>query len=537
MNLKLGDQVLVIDGPFSSFHGIVKEVKGVKGDKVTIEIELFGRKIPVELGMVQLFPSLNRGEWLHERLRGEIEREAEKVIDEALTDFWRSDKVPLGTSSEQWRAYERLKAELEMTHFVIRDERLQAMERTISKLPSDLEYPDILDYVADERAEWTPYLTALGRRFDDAKAKAKAGDMSAMDQYTQMNASYREAWWYAWDVEVAAWREANMPSDEELARRREAARQEVAAQRDEWQQLVYERLGIILPEHVYTFWAFFLALTPNERQAMQEVGIFPAGILDWFDPEQANKPLQPNLDHRLYYRYYRDPSAFFTILFGGGDGQHFGLWVDDPAQPPTLIAEYYNNDGVPLGCYGPQTLLEVVRKQLEWYEGCFEPPYTPDDPDDRTPRIYLTVLREAIMAWETADRPEQGSTYTKRYKFDDSNRLMTMGSPGLLLPDPLRDDLPVRDDNKIYHAIRNDEPIVQKWIADAHNLCQNGQPATALALGHELHWLSAGKKEREDAATSLLVAAYTALGYDALVEVAKWHGKYRDLWSVDVYEG
>jgi hypothetical protein len=76
-------------------------------------------------------------------------------------------------------------------YFAMRDERLAAMERTISKLPSDLEYPDILHHVADERAQWTPYLTALGRRFDDAKAKAKAGDMSAMDQYTQMNATGR----------------------------------------------------------------------------------------------------------------------------------------------------------------------------------------------------------------------------------------------------------------------------------------------------------------------------------------------------------
>lgn len=82
MNLNLGDQVLVIKGPFSSYNGIVKEVKG---DKVTVEIEVFGRKIPVELGMMQLFPSAGKREWLHDRLRCEIEREAERVIDEAAS--------------------------------------------------------------------------------------------------------------------------------------------------------------------------------------------------------------------------------------------------------------------------------------------------------------------------------------------------------------------------------------------------------------------------------------------------------------------
>ncbi len=201
MNLNLGDQVLVIKGPFSSYNGIVKEVKG---DKVTVEVEVFGRKIPVELGITQLFPSLNRREWLHDRLQREIEREAERIIDEALTDFWREQmQSPLGTLSEQWQAYEQLKAELEMTHFAMRDERLQAMDRTISKLPNDLHYPDVLHHVADERAQWTPYLTALGQRFEQAKASAKAGDESAMDQLAQMNVSKRQAWQHARQAEIA----------------------------------------------------------------------------------------------------------------------------------------------------------------------------------------------------------------------------------------------------------------------------------------------------------------------------------------------
>jgi transcription termination/antitermination protein NusG len=48
-----GDEVVVIDGPFSNFKGVVEEVKPDK-EKVRVLITIFGRSTPVELDFIQV---------------------------------------------------------------------------------------------------------------------------------------------------------------------------------------------------------------------------------------------------------------------------------------------------------------------------------------------------------------------------------------------------------------------------------------------------------------------------------------------------
>ncbi len=53
MTFEKGDQVRVVDGPFSNFNGLVEAVNPEKG-KVRLLVSIFGRSTPVELDFAQV---------------------------------------------------------------------------------------------------------------------------------------------------------------------------------------------------------------------------------------------------------------------------------------------------------------------------------------------------------------------------------------------------------------------------------------------------------------------------------------------------
>ena len=47
----VGEDVKILDGPFSTFNG---KVQSIKGDKVKVEVSVFGRISLIELNVIQI---------------------------------------------------------------------------------------------------------------------------------------------------------------------------------------------------------------------------------------------------------------------------------------------------------------------------------------------------------------------------------------------------------------------------------------------------------------------------------------------------
>ena len=75
---------------------------------------------------------------------------------------------------------------------------------------------------------------------------------------------------------------------------------------------------------------------------------------------------------------------------------------------------------------------------------------------------------------------------------------------------------------------------VAEWVEEARAELDAGEPAFALVLGRELHWLDDDRYRT--VSLELLTAAYEALNRRALAEVARVHHAHRDLSFVSVFE-
>src|SRR5262249_41987927 len=133
------------------------------------------------------------------------------------------------------------------------------------------------------------------------------------------------------------------------------------------------------PDDFFHFWEFVNRLRPLEPlNALHEVlevrlvGPFEV-LAGRFDGRT------PRYSQLLHWRYYDDPPEFFTVLAGGGDGQHWGYYFDDPGRGEGCVASYYARDAFELSVDG-DNLFEAMRLLLEmWWRDTEE--YRDEDRD------------------------------------------------------------------------------------------------------------------------------------------------------------
>ncbi|ADI07706.1 hypothetical protein SBI_04586 [Streptomyces bingchenggensis BCW-1] len=344
--------------------------------------------------------------------------------------------------------------------------------------------------------------------------------------------------------DYAVWRSAHQPPDPTV---RLAAESRVARDRAAIERRFADDWGIELADSMFRYWLFLLSLGPVEQRALHDAELRPYGIMNLFDDPAC--PPREGLDVRVHGRYYRDPPEFLTFMHGGTDGLHFGLWYDD-GRTCTGVASYYNNDGGGVGLPSG-TPLETVRERIEWRQVHLDSEAGEDEPiaaDLAEERFRLRALREALMTFETGDRPEEGNAYHKTYRDGDEVpedgdpiRFETLDGGGALADGesvvPRGRQRPYDDYDwctNLHKQLTGDPGAVASWVAEALQRCAAGDPAGALTLGRDLHWASGGDAERERQAHELLVAAYRALGRHNLAGITDAHHRHRDLPQVDV---
>jgi hypothetical protein len=314
------------------------------------------------------------------------------------------------------------------------------------------------------------------------------------------------------------------PTEEERARRERAlatsmGRFEAVAGR---MQEVY---GLRLPRHLAVWDALTRSLSSLERRGLEHIGRAPWGIMLWFEDGGLERPTRDGLDPRLEGRFRQDPPEFVTVMSGDTDGLHHGLWYDDPAELPSFLVHNYARDSAETWAGEVTVLRELtadVERRIE----------EPDYPDEPAP-LCVHALGAALEWFADADEAALASEGFSRWM--DVERDDVLGGLGPALPpgSGAARTTPAEVEARVV-AYGQGAPEFGTWIAQARGELSRGEPAFALVLGRELHWLD-GDRYRADA-LSLLGAAYRALGREALARIAEVHHSNRDLRSVEVFE-
>ncbi|MCA9689235.1 MAG: DUF2228 domain-containing protein [Nannocystaceae bacterium] len=311
--------------------------------------------------------------------------------------------------------------------------------------------------------------------------------------------------------------------DEATVARRAAALAEMEARFDAVAARMREVYGLRLPRYMATFAALWRSLDDVERKGAERLGRGPGGIMLWFEDDGLARRTLRDLDPRLECRFRCDPPELVTVMWGDSDGLHYGLWYDDPADPPTCVAHNYARDSAETWRDEPPTPLAVLAALA--HERLHDP-Y-----NDEPPSLWVYAFAEAVAWFSDADAAALALD-PPAARWRSAPRIPTIGTFGPALPEGAG-SLRVGDPHARLKVYREQPQRARAWIAAALRDCALGQPAAALTFGLDLHWL-----DRDDTradALELLVCAYEALGRRAHAETIKVHYAHRDLASVGVY--
>jgi hypothetical protein len=293
--------------------------------------------------------------------------------------------------------------------------------------------------------------------------------------------------------------------------------------------------GLVLPKHAAVYWAFYASLSPLEHEAYEALALHPpGGITDYFREKGLDARMVDGLDERLCIRFRCDPPELVTVLLGGSDGEHFGLFYDDPRHTPSGVVVNYARDSAETWWSAP-TVLDVIVDQLEALEEYLTPEYYEDVP---LAACRVRLVQEAAAAFAETDADASAEDEEKAILPYSTRTAIPQIISGVGVVDDRGrpGELPyLRPDPHTASKSLRDPARVGEWIDAARVALDRGEPLYALALGRDLHWFDVDAHRA--ASLDLLTRAYRALGREALARIAEVHHAHRDLTMVATFAG
>jgi predicted DNA-binding WGR domain protein len=261
-----------------------------------------------------------------------------------------------------------------------------------------------------------------------------------------------------------------------------------------------ERAGLVLPDHVFAFWKFWTGLATGDRAAIKNALGLEA-VFSLFELFDAKRPADPRS-----FAWNEDfPPELFAFLSGGDGPIIYGLWFDDPSAGDPIVVRYVRGGTfVVAGRTLFDALDDAYARAVDRASRSWE-----DDPDE------LDRAKRAIAKAASVRGPKTKPSPLEKDRMTIKGRIPLLSGVGVVSPDAKTVAAARRPRLTTLQDELRSPKTKQRAIAKALESCAAGKPGEALALGHDLIWCGAHRD-----ALPLLKAAFTALGREALADVA-----------------
>ncbi len=287
--------------------------------------------------------------------------------------------------------------------------------------------------------------------------------------------------------------------------------------------------GFDFPQDFFDFHDFLIQNDQIKKDIGDSMDFSFGEVFKIFDRKTSLDSFDPISNSR----YYNDPPEFFTLVYGGTDGLHYGYYVDDPGKMPYPIAGYYARDAFQIHIAGHNLfhfLYQEIENSIESHEENKE--YDPEEKEWYEKQIekLKLVTKRLDQFCERYDLDKQ-AFYKRGLGYTRNTIAKTRDDMGIVMPKEQYIPLSSKDN---FLALYNYQPTkseVKAMMLEAEDLFNQGYIGATFKLGKDLWIYSEFQQESVD----LLEKSYEALNRPTLIKLLDFR-RNRSASKLEAYQ-